>query len=132
MAITQSGRTGSSGNYDKHKDEAARFHFLDLSAQDGLTATAGGAQAGFDLSNYHGSRFTTVATAADSAQLPAAKPGRMRVVKNAAAANSMNVFPQTGEAINAGAANAAFAIAANKMAIFFCFVAGTWDVVLSA
>lgn len=132
MAVTQTGRSGSTGNYNAHKDEAAFFHFLDLSATDGLTALAGGAQAGTSLGNFQINRFTTVASSADSAQLPKAVAGRMRVVINAAAANAMAVFPQTGEAINAIAADSAFSVAANKTAIFFCAIAGTWNSVLTA
>lgn len=101
------------------------------SAQNGLVALAGGAQAGTALSKDV-NRFTTVATAADSAQLPAAEVGMAIVVINAAAANSMNVFPQTGESINALANNTAFAVASNKTAIFFCALAGKWNVVLTA
>lgn len=132
MAITQTGRAGSTGNYNLHKDEAVFAHFADLSATDGLTALAGGAQAGTSLANYAINRFTTVASAADSAQLPPAVAGRMRVVINAAASNAMAVFGQTGDVINAIAANSAFSVAANKTAIFFCAVAGTWNSVLTA
>lgn len=101
------------------------------SVADALTALAGGAQAGTALNAYV-NRFTTVATIADSAQLPAALPGRSVVVVNAAAANSMNVFPKTGEYIDAGAVNAAVAVAAAKTRVFFCAVIGTWNSVLGA
>jgi hypothetical protein len=61
-------------------------------------------------------------------------------VANAAAANSMNVFPASatqggvsgGDLINAGAQNAAFAMAAGKNAHFFCVVLGKWSAILSA
>lgn len=132
MAITQTGRSGSTGNNNLNKDMAFFCHFLDLSATNGLTALAGGAQAGTSLANFAINRFTTVASSADSAQLPAAVAGRMRVVINAAAANAMAVFPQSGEAINAIAADSAFSVAANKTAIFFCAIAGTWNSVLTA
>jgi hypothetical protein len=97
----------------------------------GLTALAGGAQAGTALT-ADVNEVNTVATAADSVQLPAGKQGATVFVRNNAAANSMNVFPQTGESINAAAANAAFAVAANKSAIFVCMVDGRWAAVLSA
>jgi hypothetical protein len=48
-------------------------------------------------------------------------------VINAAAANSMNVFPGAGEQINVLGANAAFAVAANKMAVFVAASAGQWQ-----
>lgn len=126
------GRSGSTGTDSSRQDMAVKAHYLDRSAIDALTALAGGAQAGTSLAPYAVSRFTTVASAGDSAQLPAAKAGRERVVINAAAANSMNVFPQTGEIIDAGAANAARAVAANKTCLFFCAVDGTWNSLLTA
>lgn len=100
---------------------------------DGLTALAGGAQAGTPLREGI-NRVTTVATAADSVQLPSSQDvtGEDLVVINAAAANSMNVFPATGERINALAANAAFAMVANRSAIFFLTGPGQWHVNLTA
>jgi hypothetical protein len=132
MAITSTGKSGMSGTDSHDQDMAEKVHFLDLSATDGLTALAGGAQAGTSLSGYAINRFTTVASSADSVQLPAAKAGRIRIVKNAAASNAMAVFPQTGEFINALSVNASFSLAANKAALFFCAVDGTWDGILTA
>lgn len=103
-----------------------------VSAVNGLVAKVGGGQAGATLCSAAINRFITVATAADSGLLPAAVPGMQLTVSNAAAANSMNLFPGTGDAINALGANAAFAIAANKTATLSCAVAGQWHAVLSA
>jgi len=102
------------------------------SAVNGLTAFAGGGQGSATPLTASINRVTTVASAADSVQLPAATAGKQIVVINAAAANAMAVFPQTGEIINALAANASFSMAANKTAIFSCAVAGTWNAVLTA
>jgi hypothetical protein len=102
-----------------------------VSAVDGLVAKAGGGQSGATLCVAVVNRFTTVATAADSGLLPAAKAGMQVTVTNAGAA-SMNVFPSTGETINNGAANAAFALAANKTATFTSAANGAWHAVLSA
>lgn len=101
------------------------------SVVNGLTALAGGAQAGTALTRQI-NRVTTVATAADSVQLPAAVAGRVVTVINAAAANAMAVFPQTGEIINALAANASISVVANKTINFYCAVAGTWNSLLTA
>jgi hypothetical protein len=109
------------------KELANEFH----SGQGALTATAGGAQAGTALSKTI-NRFTVVATAADSAQLPAAVVGLVRIVKNADTTDSMNVFPATGETINALSANAAYAVAATKCVMFVCGTAGKWDTILTA
>ena len=104
-----------------------------MSASNGITALAGGGQANAITFTNQVNRVTTVATAADSVKLPPAVPGQFPVfVVNAAAVNSMNVFPATGDAVNALAANAAFAMAANKTAIFVCAVAGIWNAVVTA
>jgi hypothetical protein len=54
------------------------------------------------------------------------------IIINAAAANSMNVFPAVGDQINALGANAAFALAANKTVQLTCAIAGQWHAILSA
>lgn len=102
------------------------------STQNAITAFAGGGQTGGVLLTNAFSRVTTVGTAADSVKLPGAKAGMKMVVVNAAAANSMNVFPSSGDAINAAAADAAFAMAANKSAYFVCVVDGIWNAILTA
>lgn len=105
-----------------------------ISGQDGLTAKAGGGQyapgAG-PLINRMVNRVTTVVTAADSITLPASVAGMQIILINAAAANSMNVFPASGEAINALGANAAFAIAGatGKAEQFVCVTAGQWHTI---
>jgi hypothetical protein len=103
-----------------------------LSAVDGVTATAGGGQANARQISDMTTRVTTVATAADSVKLPVAVPGLMLTVINAAAANSMNLFPATGEAINAGAANAAFAVAAGKAVLCIATASKQWHTILTA
>lgn len=103
-----------------------------FSSQDNLTAKAGGGQGGGPTINRMVNRVTTVATAADSVTLPASAAGMEVTIINAAAANSMNVFPATGEAINALGANTAFALAANKTVTAFCTTAGQWHTQLTA
>jgi hypothetical protein len=114
---------------------------MDSSFQNGLIAFAGGGQASATPITRTYSRFTTVATTGDSAQLPTASPLLEYTIKNAGA-NSMNVFPNpipnagnwpvTADQINAAGANVAFALAAGKTAIFISMVSGFWDVVLTA
>lgn len=103
-----------------------------FSAADGLVAHAGGGQGSALPITTQMARFTTVASAADSAILPSALPGMSYTVSNAAAANSMNIFPATGEIINALAANAAFALVAAKTVEFVCMKTGQWHTILSA
>lgn len=99
---------------------------------DNITAKAGGGQQAASPLTGLLNRVTTVATAADSVTLPMSLAGSDIVVINAAVANSMNVFPNTGEVINALGANAAFAVAAGKVATFYCVTAGQWHSILSA
>lgn len=103
-----------------------------LSSQDGLTAKIGGAQGGGPAINRMINRFTTVTSGNDSCTLPTSFVGAQITIINGAASNSMNVFPATGDAINALGANNAFALAANKSAVFYCTVSGQWHTVLTA
>lgn len=106
-----------------------------FSITDTITAFAGGGQASAVVLTSAVNRVTTVASAADSVKLPLCQTGpasgigggqpvntlgQMMYVINAAAANSMNVYPATGGAINALSANAAYAVAANKTVGFVC------------
>lgn len=102
------------------------------STKNAITAFATGGQANAVLLTNSFNRITTVGTAADSVKLPPAKAGAQVTVFNKAATNSLNVFPNTGDIINALAANAAYALAATKGAVFTCCVDGTWDTILTA
>lgn len=103
-----------------------------LSATNAITAHAGGGQGSAVALTTQINRVTTVGTAADSVKLPAATAGKYIVVINAAAANAMNCFPASGDAINALTADTALSIAANKTVVFYCAVAGTWNSVVTA
>lgn len=117
------------GDLIGYLSKTGRVVFIPASASDnGLTATAGGGQANGLQLNYRKSRVTTVATIADSVKLPKAEAGMEMTVINAGA-NSMNVFPATGQSINALAANTAIAVAANSSMTFHCAVDGTWNTI---
>lgn len=122
---------GGAINFQKIADQIAGVMFLYCSTVDNLTALAGGGQAGATAITAQITRFATVATAGDSSILPASAAGLEITVINAGAA-SMNVFPATGDKINALSANSAFAIASGKTATFFCATAGQWHSILSA
>jgi hypothetical protein len=102
-----------------------------LSYTNGITAHAGGGQGSAVPLTTVINRVTTVGTAGDSVVMPASAPGMQIMVANAAA-NSMNVFPASGDAINALGANAAYALAAGKTATLYCANAGQWHALLSA
>lgn len=102
------------------------------SVADALTAHAGGGQGSALALTARVNRVTTVGTAADSVALPAAIAGEEIIVINAAAANAMNVFPASGDSINALSANTALSVVANKAIMFVCAVNGTWNSILTA
>ena len=120
------GATGAAGSNGTNGTGA-------FTSTNAITAFAGGGQASATALTASPSlnRITTVGTAGDSVKLPAATAGSQIVVLNTAA-NSCNVFPATGEVINALTANTAIALAGTKSEIFYCAVAGTWNTLLSA
>lgn len=107
-------------------------NFATSSAVNGIVAFAGGGQANATLLPAMINRVTTVATANDSVKLPPAIAGMSIVVSNAAASNSMNLFPNTGDNINTQGANTAFAVAAGKTVSLTSAVNGQWHAVLTA
>ena len=80
------------------------------SVQTGITAFASGGQASATAITADIAQVTTVATTDDSVKLPVAAVGMDITIINQGA-NSLNVFGQTGDGINAGGANAAYAVA---------------------
>lgn len=105
--------------------------FADSSVENAVTAAVASTQAGGYPITAAVTRVTTVGTTGDSLLLPAAVAGEKRTVFNKGA-NSMDVFPASGDAINALSADAAYAVAATKGVIFHCVVTGTWDTILTA
>lgn len=99
--------------------------FIKESTADFLTAHAGGGQQNGWPITARWSRFTTVTTAGDSATLPPSQAGMSVVIRNDGA-NAMNVFPASGEYINAGTVNAAYSLIAAKEIVLRCYTAGTW------
>lgn len=99
----------------------------------GLTALAGGARANSTLLSAGYNEVTTVATAADSVQLPLAVYGLEIFVHNASA-NSMQVFANAAgtDTINGVVAATGVAHAAAKGALYACYATGKWSRILSA
>ena len=131
------------GTNSTMQNEVVRMGYARVSVTDTITAFAGGGQASARLLDSAYNRVTVVATANDSVKLPSCHTGPSNTgpmpagvisgnttglilyVTNADAADSMNVYPQTGESINALSPNAAYAMAANKTAAFICAPGGT-------
>lgn len=103
-----------------------------ITVANAVAASATQTQSGGTALTKAVNRVTTVATADDAVTLPAATAGKVVKVKNAHATNQIGVFPALGDAVNAAAANAVYALPALKMVEFNCAVAGTWDTILTA
>lgn len=133
MAITQSVPQGSTGTVSQFKQQILQALFHDLSATDGLTAGTTQTIAGGTSLPYQLNRFTSVGSASDAATLPTAIAGRWRVVMNADAANTLQIFPANStDVINALTGGSSITLAANKVMAFFCAVNGVWSTLLTA
>ncbi|AIB51786.1 hypothetical protein E24_00084 [Faustovirus] len=102
-------------------------------ATTGITAFAGGGQGSATQLTTVTNIVTTVATIADSIKLPLAADwlGDMIIVKNNGA-NSLNLFPGTGDSINALGANNPLAVAAAGMVQLVAVGATSWQSVSAA
>lgn len=108
-----------------------------FSTEGGITAFAGGGQTNARQLNNALNVVTVVATAADSVKLPPAKVGRRIYIKNADAADSMQVFGSGTDTINAVATATGVAQAAGVTALYICMAitaagVGQWQRILSA
>jgi hypothetical protein len=102
--------------------------FIIESAQDGITATAGGGQQGAFPLNTQTARVTVVATSGDSVQLPPAVPGIELLLINHGA-NSMQVFGNfiSGtDTVDDQAFGTGVSQMSNSMVIYTCPVVGKW------
>lgn len=94
-------------------------------ATDAITAFSGGGQgSAVQLTSTYNS-ITVSAAAGDSVKLPTAVPGAEVTVNNLAALYA-DVFPISGDLIDAGAANAAVPLAGGQSITFTCTVALKW------
>lgn len=101
------------------------------SAHNGLTALSGGGQPGATALSSDINRITTVAAPGDSCILPVSSAG-LKILAINSGANSANIFPQSGDQINAYGANIQYALGVGDIAVFTCAVAGTWNTSNSA
>lgn len=82
---------------------------INYSNATGITAFATGGQASATALTEETNNVTTVATAGDSVKLPAAEAGKHVYVKNSGA-TALDIFPATGDSIDALAVNLAIRI----------------------
>jgi hypothetical protein len=112
--------------------------FTQISVTNAITAFAGGGQTSAVLLNSAYNRVTVVATAADSVKLPFcganSSPngatlgiGAQVWVINADTTDALNVFPNTGDAINLLSANTAISVVNLNAKIFTCVAAANWQ-----
>ena len=119
-----------SGTKDESKDMIDYVGIQRINANTALTATASGNITTSQVLNRGYSHFTTVTSAGDAAKLPTLSGSVMIIVTNNAAANAMNVFPDSSTStINAIAAGSAFSLTAGKTAIFIQSTAGKWHTI---
>ena len=102
--------------------------FLGDTIADGLTALGNASQANALALTSSINSFTTVTAVANSGRLPAIAmhPQSCVVVRNDDAADSLNIFPATGESINGLGPNASIAIAPGSSRVFFKVSATKW------
>lgn len=108
--------------------ELSNIVLTDLAA-DALTASPGGPNPGV-LVTARLNRFTTVASAGDSASLPPSWTGLAVTVRNDAA-HDMIVYPSSGEILNGQTPNTPMTITAGHEVTFHCFSRGSWWAALS-
>lgn len=110
--------------------QEAGFGFLGRfwaeSSVDGLTAKASGTQANSTALTSMVNRVTTVATAADGVLLPPASILGLAIGVINAAANSMQVFAQGTDTINAVAGVTGVPQMANSAVYYVCVANGVW------
>ena len=98
---------------------------LKLSVAVGQTANTGSVQGNNPITTMY-YEIAVCGNSGDSCTLPAAVAGQLVIVVNNGA-NSADVFPASGDKIDGGSANAAFALAAGANALFICQDGTDWD-----
>lgn len=103
---------------------------MELSIEDSITATPSGTQGiSFKLNMNSAIHVTTtVASGNDGVDIPILATGSHRVfwIYNAAASNSLQVFPKTPDTIDAITSATGVAIAAGRGRMFYDYQPGKW------
>lgn len=96
-----------------------------------VAAAGSNSQANSTLLSSTLSIVATVSATTRGVRLPAAEAGLVMIVKNTAT-TQMNIYPATGDVINALSTNAAYDLVKAKMALFVAQDATTWHTILTA
>lgn len=127
-----------SGTDSSKQNMIVKGAFFRMSVTDSITAFATGGQTSATPLVSAFNRITTVANDNDSVLLPPCVSGiagdvmgygntdGMTVIVLNSSTHSLNVYPQTGQGINAIAVNSPFALTTLKLAWFVCSPAGVW------
>jgi hypothetical protein len=118
--VTQDNVTINNGN--------ARLQTLTLTSDlkiPSATVVAAGANQGAAVAIKSGFTLVTSTGNNQGVKLPAASAGLVAIVKNSSA-NTLKVYPNTDDKINAGAANAALDLATNTSAVLVAYDSETW------
>ncbi len=124
-AVSLTGALGITGDLTLRDD----LIIADLAA--GVTAAVGSSQGDGPITNT-AVQVSTVGTAGDAQTLPAAAAGILHMVCNRAAANAMDLFPASGDAINKESANTAISLAAGECALCLAFDGVQWGCVIGS
>lgn len=109
----------------------ASAHILMADIEAALTAKGGGGQDSSATSTHAVAIVATVSAGNDSFTLPAATgSGRVRLVSNQAAANSMQLFGLGSDTVNAANSGTGVAVAAKKNALCVDYASGKWFAVI--
>ena len=100
-----------------------------VSFQGPLTALAGGGRTGAPTLTNTLTEFDTVATNADSCQLPSAQPGQIKFIGNAGA-HTLQVFANGSDTINGVAGATGVAMTTTQNAVAFCAEKGKWRMII--
>jgi len=93
----------------------------------GVTAHTGSAQGNGAITSTF-VEISVCANPGDAVTLPSAAAGKLVIIANNGA-NSCDVFPASGDAIDGASANAALALAAGSNRIYICQDATDWDTI---
>lgn len=107
-------------------DRAYITGLLTQSLTTSITAFATGGQASATALTKNFNNVTVCATAGDSVKLPSAETGLEITIKNSGAA-ALDIFPASGDSIDALAVNLAIRIAPSSVAKFFAISATVWE-----
>lgn len=95
-----------------------------IPTQDTISA-AGTTQATATVLPLKNAYNVTVAAASSGVLLPKSVTGMVITVANNGA-NTLDIYPNSGDKVNALAVNAAFSAATGALTIFYCFTSGQW------